>query len=521
MPIRVPTHLCRNRHGTFYFRLTIPARLRQTVGRSEVRLSLGTETRQEAIIHALSMTAGLPLMLAELQRMTDDQEQAQPDYFQKWRNELFKSSALRAKVAMLQDGINELTDRLADMVPRGKAKQVAKLMHEKGQLAGRHEIEANLVFPWPPEKTRLFSELGKAYLASFDYRLTKGARKPPSAKAREKYGKDIELFADLMGDVNIGAIDRAVAGEYVKLLKQLPANMNKVAKYRGKSIVQILAMKPEPQSELTISGKVGTLSSMFKWALLEKRTWGIDANPFEGFALADKTEKTRRPFTDAELIQLLGHKTFTSREFRTSYGYWLIPLGLFTGARLGELCQLDLKDFVEVEGIPCLDINDIEAKPEDHTGGKRAKSLKSKNAKRLVPIHPELIRLGLLRYVDELRLRKEAHLFPELSRGRRDGPAHAASNWFQKFRAAVGLTEKQVTVFHSFRHLFITRLLDAGVSPHLVAPIVGHEAELITGQVYWNTKDASKRKPTVDGFALPDNVLALIPALEEVRFPRA
>lgn len=520
MPIRVPSHLCRNRHGTFYFRLTIPPRLRQTVGRSEVRLSLGTETRREAIIHALSMTAGLPLMLAELQRMTDDQEQAQPDYFQKWRDELFKSSALRAKVAILQGDINALTDRLADMVPRDKAKQVAKLMHEKGQLAGRHEIEANLVFPWPPEKTRLFSELGKAYLASFDYRLAKGTRKPPSAKAREKYGRDIELFAVLMGDVNIGAIDREVAGEYVKLLKRLPANMNKIAKYRGKTIEQILAMRPEPQSELTISGKVGTLSSMFKWALLEKRKWGIDVNPFEGFALADKTEKTRRPFTDAELIQLLGHKTFTSRKFRTSYGYWLIPLGLFTGARLGELCQLDLKDFVTIDGIDCIDINDIEAKPEAQDEGRRAKTLKTKNAKRLVPLHPELIKIGLLRYVAALRRRGEVHLFPELSRERRDGPAHAASNWFQKFRANVGLTEKQVVVYHSFRNLFITRLLDAGVSPHMVAPIVGHEAELITGQVYWNTKDATKRKPTVDAFTLPLEVSALIPKLEDVRLPR-
>jgi integrase len=88
------------------------------------------------------------------------------------------------------------------------------------------------------------------------------------------------------------------------------------------------------------------------------------------------------------------------------------------------------------------------------------------------------------------------------SRTRRDGPAQAASNWFQRFRAHVGIAEKQVAVFHSFRHGFITNVLESGMAPYLVAPIVGHERELITEKVYWNTKDATKRKPTVEAFTL-------------------
>lgn len=159
-------------------------------------------------------------------------------------------------------------------------------------------------------------------------------------------------------------------------------------------------------------------------------------------------------------------------------------------ALVGELCQLDIKDFVQVDGIPCFDINDIDAIEIDEATGKRVKTI---NAKRLVPIHSELIRLGLLRFVEAKRQLQEPHLFPELSRIRQDGPAQAASNWFQRFRAKVGLTTKQATVFHSFRHGFITSILDAGVSPHMLAPIVGHEADLVTGQVYWNKRDATAR----------------------------
>jgi hypothetical protein len=69
-----------------------------------------------------------------------------------------------------------------------------------------------------------------------------------------------------------------------------------------------------------------------------------------------------------------------------------------------------------------------------------------------------------------------------------------------------------------FCTLFRTNLLDAGVTPYLVAPIVGHEDELITGKVYWNVKDATKRKPTVDAFILPVEVLAMLPAVGDVTF---
>jgi hypothetical protein len=82
----------------------------------------------------------------------------------------------------------------------------------------------------------------------------------------------------------------------------------------------------------------------------------------------------------------------------------------------------------------------------------------------------------------------------------------------------VGITNKQESVFHSFRHLFITNVLDASVPPHMLAPIVGHEAELITGQVYWNKKDATKRLPAVQAFALPDDISQMFPCIEEVKF---
>jgi integrase len=518
MSIRVPAHIYRNRHGTFYFRYIVPKDLQLAAGRREVRFSLESEQRKTAIISALPLIADLPRLAVCLQRMADTDEIAPPDYFLLWRVQLLKNAGLKAQNDQLKELIEQQQDQIAGMVTLTTAKDIVRQAHVRGQLKGKNDLEEHLVFPWPVERTKLFSELLAAFLRSYSYRAPGTAKKPVGAKTLEGYQKDLEFFIAVMGDVNIGAIDRDVTGEYFSILRQLPPNISRVAKYRGLTIPEVLALRDPPQSEYNASKKLERPSGMFKWALKEKRRWGIDANPFEGFGQAGDSASKRRPFTTKEVIALLGHKSYAKRQFSSAYSFWLVPLAMFTGARLGELCQLDLQDFVEVEGIACIDINDIEAPDVDAPEGGRKKRVKTRNAKRLVPIHPELVRLGLLRYVESMRKQQHTQLFPELSRTRRDGPAQAASNWFQRFRARVGITTKQETVFHSFRHGFITSLLDSGITPHMVAPIVGHEGELITGKIYWNTKDATKRKPTVDAFMVPREVLGLLPSIEDAKF---
>lgn len=520
MPIRLASHLYRNRHGWFYFRLIVPHDLRPHLQQCDVRFSLNTEQRQEAIILALPLIAALPQLLSDLRRMAGDKDTPAPDYFQRWLEEKKRTITLAVRVEELEARLQDAEDKLTQSVPRANAQRVVKAAHVQGQLRGKRELEERLIFPWLPEKTATFSELLAAYLRSFDYRPEGGAKKPITPKTLESYTKDIGFFVNVMGELRIGEIDRDVAGAYFQTLRKLPPNLSRLAKYRGKTIPEILAMNDPPQSPENASKKMERVSFMFNWALEEKRKWGIDANPFEGFGQSADNESLRRPFSPDELRAIFGHSDFTAEKFFTSYAFWLIPLAIYTGARLGELAQLDLKDFIEVEGIPCVDINDTDAVEVITDVGGRRKRVKNRNAKRLVPIHPELIRIGILRHVANLRGRGEQRLFPELSRTRRDGPAHAASNWFQRFRKAVGLSGKQETVFHSFRHLFITTLLDAGTAPHLIAPIVGHEGKLVTDTVYWNKRDATKRLPTVEAFTLPDDLAQLIPTIEKITFAR-
>lgn len=56
--LRIPAHLQRNpQSGFFYFRLTVPERLRHIVGRREVKKSLRTGRRSEAVVLAQRLYA--------------------------------------------------------------------------------------------------------------------------------------------------------------------------------------------------------------------------------------------------------------------------------------------------------------------------------------------------------------------------------------------------------------------------------------------------------------------------------
>ena len=519
MALKIASKIYRNRHGTFYFRFVIPKSLQSKINQKEIRFSLHTESRQQALAKAIILIGNMPEHLTEFHRMANDTETTITNsrLLTLITQVKEKLDAQNEKQILLNE-IVDLKDKLKKSTSLDVARRTVITAYEKGQLKAQSRLEQKLV-PWDAERTPLFSVLKKSYLKSLDNRAAGGVKKPLTSKTLEEYDKTIEFFIFVMGDMKIGEINRSLAEDYFSILKKLPANISKVVKYKDKTIEQLIAFNDPPQSEVTVSKKIERISTMFKWAIGEKRTWGIDSNPFLGYGQAVAGETKRRPFTPEELTALLNHPDYIKLRFKSAYSFWLIPIGLFSGGRLREICQLEIKDFVEIEGIACFDINDIvESEKEIEVKGR--KRVKNANARRLVPIHSALIDMGLLRYVKKLKENGQVRLFPELNDDRRDGPGHAASSWFQRFRKKVGLDTKQETVFHSFRHTFITTILDNDVSPHMLAPVVGHEADLITGKVYWNKKDARKRKPTVEQMRMPEVLLKMFPNIEDVHIAR-
>ncbi|WP_281978403.1 hypothetical protein [Pseudorhizobium flavum] len=104
------------------------------------------------------------------------------------------------------------------------------------------------------------------------------------------------------------------------------------------------------------------------------------------------------------------------------------------------------------------------------------RKLKNGQSRRRVPIHPELIRLGFLSYVETLRAAGHTLLFPELRAACADTPmGDVFDDSWQKMRAAaLPAAKEEGKVLHSFRHWCNNEMKQAGVHSEIRRDILGH-----------------------------------------------
>jgi integrase len=285
------------------------------------------------------------------------------------------------------------------------------------------------------------------------------------------------IYQDLtafLGDSGIRAIGHKDAQLIKNNLQSLPSSRNKRAMYRNKSIKQILKMDI-PANHLmsikTINIRLGCYSELFKWGM---KNGYVEINVFDGLGLKDSrsNRELRSPFTPKDLQVLFASDAVIKAT--KSWQYWLPLLGLFTGARLNELCQLQHQDIKQVNGIWCISITD--KGQEQH--------IKSASSRRLIPIHNTLTSLGFMGIVDASSSAKTTRLFPELTL--RDGRfAHTPSKWFGNLKSRL-LVDSDKKSYHSFRHTFVDYLfnnLKLQGNP-LVKALVGHTDKEITSGIY-------------------------------------
>ena len=104
---------------------------------------------------------------------------------------------------------------------------------------------------------------------------------------------------------------------------------------------------------------------------------------------------------------------------------------------------MHLSDVKEVDGVWCLDIN---RRSED-------KSLKNDQSVRVIPLHPELVKLGFLRYCDRLRQSGYLRAFPELSWSRSNAKyAKESGRKMSAMLKKLGMPRDGTLVYHCLRH---------------------------------------------------------------------
>lgn len=310
-----------------------------------------------------------------------------------------------------------------------------------------------------PEVVRLYVE----------DRKTEGKWRP---KTEDEFKACLGLLQEHFGDVPLDSITYEMMRDYRETLLKFPKNRLK-GKHKGKSIAEIRSMDIPPNEAMSLSSVnkyLSRTSSLFNYAV---RRDFMRKNPAVGMEIQQekRDHELRDRFTSEDLRKIFDSKEYREDTHRSSYCFWLPVLGLYTGCRLDELCQLHLSDVREVSGVWVLDINDGDEK-----------KVKSKAGKRLVPLHPFLLNeLKLPAYVRRLQDQGHKRLFPELAL-RRDGYGQTASKWFQRYRARCGVVEEG-KVYHSFRHSFDNALKQALVPDTIISEVMGHtEGSLAMGR---------------------------------------
>ncbi len=177
------------------------------------------------------------------------------------------------------------------------------------------------------------------------------------------------------------------------------------------------------------------------------------------------TRKSYERFTKEDLLKIFNPERYPYLQHEEyAYRYFLPIMGLYSGARLNELSQLYCEDIKKEGNIYYMELTD--ERPDQH--------LKNKASHRVVPIHPKIIEMGFIDYLQTVRAKRKKRVFYQLDYTKENHYTEQPSKWFARYLDEIGITSK-LKVFHSFRHAVKPELRDAGVNREYQNAICGWE----------------------------------------------
>lgn len=302
---------------------------------------------------------------------------------------------------------------------------------------------------------------------------------------KESASTALRFFREVYGTPMPGKITRAMVSEWVDLLAQRPSRLPKSQWATPlRRIVALYENCAEPRlAPKTYNGHVSSLATLWRKAVKTGQIRGDLANPFAGHRVSSAIPDPAEPkgFSREELQAILGLRIFRKND-RPAGGkgeasYWMPLLMLWTGARPEEVAQLMLEDFSQDDrGRWHITFTDVGIHP--HKGQRGLKTTRVHSGRRTIPIPRMLLDLGLLRYVDWLRRRNEAALFPDLrTKGARKLLATGWTEWWGQMLYAEKILLKASRArqpSREFRHTWTTAARRCGVSRDAREYIQGH-----------------------------------------------
>lgn len=213
----------------------------------------------------------------------------------------------------------------------------------------------------------------------------------------------------------------------------------------------------------TINGaKLAAVKAVFAWAVENEL---LRENPGSRVSVVRKAKPDERmgAFSPDEATAILA----AAKKEKSPVRRWVPLLCAQSGARVAEVCQLRKEDIREENGIWFMRFT------------AEAGSLKNANSQRDVPLHPQVVTAGFLKFVEG---KPDGPLFYDMRR-RREGstkpPAKIVSknlaNWVHTLGLEVGRAHRK-DPNHAWRHYFKTVARAHGVQGSVSDRITGHAA---------------------------------------------
>nr|WP_309502372.1 site-specific integrase [uncultured Roseovarius sp.] len=247
------------------------------------------------------------------------------------------------------------------------------------------------------------------------------------------------------------------------------ARMTKKGESPGKIEITVLREKLQRLKAATIYRHMQDFQRMYKFAVRQ----GYVTENMMADHIWESAELERRMLLedDTERLTWCGHlgKLFRTPIFQDKLAdagdpmFWAPLIALHMGFRSEEILQLHTDDIQVIDEIPCIVLKQGPGQ-----------SLKSMAARRTVPIHRNLIELGLMRLVEERRRAGEPRLFPWLERSANKMTfTETFSKRFTRYRKDNKCYDPQRD-FHSFRTTFNHLLIELECQDSHRKYLMGH-----------------------------------------------
>ncbi|MBU0592125.1 MAG: site-specific integrase [Gammaproteobacteria bacterium] len=304
-----------------------------------------------------------------------------------------------------------------------------------------------------------------------------------------KHQPVLTMLLEVVGNKPITELRQSDLNGFFKLLGKIPPRWNDACRKRKLTVLQLAELE-HPVTLGPKSFEDTYLASIRSFLKVAKKDWQdkgfpttltTDGQQYQGDR--KEGEDKQRPFRQAELKRLFEGPEMQSyaADPAQAHCYWLPHIGLYTGARVNEICQLNpqtdiLRD--EESGIWYFWITDETEGHEDI-----AKSTKNSVSRRKTPIHSKLLDLGILAYVDSVRKQGKTLLFP-LWKPVRKKASGKAEKWFVKLLRDMGLRDEttgaRLVGMHAFRFTLEHKGANTKGLPWPIDHITGHAIPTIS-----------------------------------------